>query len=379
MKARYLTLDDRATLDAALEDPDGLLAGMPGPLILDEVQRAPDLLRAVKKIVDADRRPGRFLLTGSAHLSTLSKVAESLAGRAALHELYPLSWAELVRRPPPPILDSLFEAKSASELLAGLRRRAPSSRRGELSDRILVGGFPTPALMRDREVRRTWFESYRQTYLERDLRDLTAIHDLPAFNRLLTLAVLRTGQLLNVSDLARDARVSTTTARRHLELLQQTYQVNLIQPYYANVGKRLVKTPKLYVTDTGLGCHIAAVDNWQTAERQERTGPLLETFVAGELRKLLSLAPGRTHLWYWRVEHGREVDFLLERGGEVVGIEVKRSSGASPDDLAGLKTCRDTLGKRFRVGVLLYTGEETLALDPSLVAMPISVFFGREG
>ncbi len=130
--------------------------------------------------------------------------------------------------------------------------------------------------------------------------------------------------------------------------------------------------------DTGLGCHLAAVDTWQTAERQQRTGALLETFVAGELRKLLALAPGSTHLWYWRVEHGREVDFLLERGGDVVGIEVKWSGGASAEDLAGLKNCRDALGKRFRMGVLLYTGEETLALDPSLVAVPISVFLGRE-
>lgn len=177
---------------------------------------------------------------------------------------------------------------------------------------MLAGGYPEPALQRDAAVRRTWFESYRKTYVERDLRDLAAVQSLPELSRLLTLVALRTGRLLNATELGRDAGLSNSTTRRYLDLLQQTFQLFMLQPWFANVGKRLVKTPKLYVTDTGLGCHLAAADEWSTLERQLRVGPVLETFVANELRKFLSLDAGRTHLWFWRVEHGHEVDFILE-------------------------------------------------------------------
>ena len=376
--ARYLTLDDRAALDQALADPDGFLAAQEAPLVVDEVQRAPDLLRAVKRIVDRDRRPGRFLLTGSAHLSTLTGVAETLAGRAAVHELYPFSWAERTRKPAATTIDDLFEAASSAGLLQRWKRSAPAARRVEMIDRIMAGGYPTPSLMRDEDARRTWFSSYRQTYIERDLRDLTSLENLPAFGRLLAFLSLRTGNILNVSDLARDAQLSISSARRYLGLLEQTYQVFLLQPYFANVGKRLVKTPKVYVTDSGLGCHIAAVDAWETLERQHRVGAMVETFAAGELRKLLALAPGKTHLWYWRQEHGREVDFLLERAGEVVGVEVKWGSGAASSDLAGLKSCEAALGRVWRLGVLLYGGTEVLALDRKTIAVPFSIFFGRD-
>jgi uncharacterized protein len=254
----------------------------------------------------------------------------------------------------------------------------PAARRSEMIDRIMAGGFPTPALMHDDDMRRIWFASYRQTYVERDLRDLSLLENLPAFGRLLALASLRTGNILNVSDLARDAQLSTSTARRYIDLLKQTYQLFLLQPYFANVGKRLVKSPKVYVTDSGLGCHIAAVDTWDTLERQHRVGALVETFTAGELCKLLALAPGKTHIWYWRVEHGREVDFLLERAGEVVGVEVKWGSGASASDLAGLRDCAAALGKAFRLGVLLHSGNEVLAVDDRTIVVPFSVFFGRD-
>lgn len=377
--AGYLTLDERAALDRALTDPDGFLAAQEGPVVLDEVQRAPDLLRAVKRLVDQDRRPGRFLLTGSAHLSTLATVAETLAGRAAVFELFPFSWAERARKPATKTIEELFSAATAAELAARWRRVVPAARRRELSERIMHGGYPTPSLLRDDEARRVWFSSYRQTYIERDLRELTSATNLPAFSRLLALLSLRTGNLLNLSDLARDAQLPPSSARRYVELLEQTYQVFFLRPYFANVGKRLIKTPKVYVTDTGIACHLAAVDNWDTLERQHRVGAMVETFVAAELRKLLALAPGKTHLWFWRVEHGREVDFLLERAGEVVGIEVKWGSGASASDLAGLRDCQAALGRAFRLGVLLYPGTDVVPLDRKLIAVPLSVLLGREG
>ena len=198
--ARYLTLDDRAILDAALRDPDGFIRGLDLPVVLDEVQRAPALLRAVKLVVDQDRKPGMFLLTGSANLLTLKSVSESLAGRIALFELHPFSWAELRRRPEPsPMLDALFEARTTKDVIAVLPKAGEAATKAELAACILGGGYPIPALMKPGRPRRVWFESYRQTYLERYLRDIATVARLPEFGHLLTAAAARTGQLLNVA------------------------------------------------------------------------------------------------------------------------------------------------------------------------------------
>lgn len=377
-RMRLLTLDDRATLDAALLDPISLLGGLDGPAVIDEVQKAPGLLEAMKPIVDRDRRPGRFLLTGSAHLTTMTRVAETLAGRAALHQLDPFSWAERARRPSPTTIDRLFAAQSSAALLRSLPQNVPAARREEVKARILSGGYPQPSLEKSQAVRGTWFASYRQTYLERDLRDVASVQSLPEFSRLLTLLALRTAQQLNISEVGRDAGLSATTARRYIEMMQQTFQVTLLQPWFANVGKRLVKTPKLYLTDTGMACHLAAVDQWSTLERQERVGALVETFVAGELRKMISVAERPTHLWFWRIEHGPEVDFLLERGGEVVAVECKWSAGLAGRELKSLQACRDALGKTFRLGVLLHGGTEAVAVGERLIALPFAALLGRD-
>lgn len=374
-KASYLTLDDRVTLDAALRDPDGFLAGTPAPVIIDEVQRAPDLLRALKLVVDRSRRPGQYLLTGSANLMTLKVVSESLAGRMALHELYPFSWPELAGKPAPRVLDALFGAADARALL-GLWPKGPlPDRRQEIQGLILSGGYPTPSLMRSATSRTRWFEAYRQTYLERDLRDIAAVANLPDFGRLLSLAALRTGQLLNVSEISRELGLPLTTVRRYLNLLETTYQVRLVRPYFANTGKRLVKTPKLYLSDTGMACHLAAVEDWQVLERQGRVGPMVETWVAAELRKLMSL-DSRYRLYFWRTHTGREADFLIERGEELVAIEVKWAGGIGDSDLAGLKDCAQALGERLRFSVLLYPGTQVVALDRRTVAVPFGAFFG---
>lgn len=373
-KAAYRTLDDRTTLDAALSDPDAFIRSAERPLILDEVQKAPDLLRAVKLAVDRDRKAmGAFLLTGSANILTLSKVSETLAGRVAVHDLHPFSWAEREERPEPGTLDDLFEAESSRDLLKKWPKRFDASLP---RDRILSGGFPTPALSGSESARRTWFESYRQTYVERDLRDLTSLEHLPDFNKLMAVTALRTGQLLNLSGLSRDLAIPFSTLRRYVHLLVQTYQLFQVHPYSGNAGKRLAKTPKLFAADTGFACHLGASDAWGILERQGRVGALVETWVAGELRKMLSLASRPTGLWTWRTQAQQEVDFLLERGDAVVGIEVKSGTGFDARDLSGLKACREALGKRWRLGVLLHAGTEVVALDETTLAVPFGVFLG---
>jgi len=374
--ARYVTLDDRTVLDAALRDPDGFIAGIPTPVTLDEVQRAPDLLRAIKLAVDRNRTPGQYLLTGSANLLTLKTVSESLAGRIVLHELLPFSWAELTRADPPTTFRNLFETRDAKALLSRWSHKAPLRRRREIEGLILAGGFPTPALLTSPVTRQEWFAAYRQTYIERDVRDLAAIAHLPDFSRLLALLALRTGQILNSSDLSRDVGLPFTTLRRYMNLLELTYQLFLLRPFFANVGKRLVKTPKLYLADSGMTCHLAAADTWAVLERQGRTGAMVETWAMSELRKLLAATGPGIGMWYWRPHAGREVDFLLERGEALVAVEVKWSQRISEADVAGLRQVARDLKGRVRLGILLYPGTDALALDAHTVAVPFSIFFG---
>lgn len=371
----YVTLDERISLDAALTDPDGFVRALSTPVVIDEVQRAPDLLRAIKVVVDRNREPGRFLLTGSSHVTTLSRVSETLAGRVAVHVLRPLSASELAQRPAPDVVEQLFSITRAPALLRGLPKISDDAM-ARLHTQILRGGYPTPAMMEQRGPRRTWFDSYRQTYVERDLRDISNIHHLPDFGRLMTIAALRTGQLLNVSSISRDVGLPNATLRRYLALLEQTFQIERLVPYAANVGKRLVRSPKLYVTDSGMAAHLAAVDDWGEVVGRGMAGALLETWAFTELRKLLELAQPNTQLAFWRTHPGSEVDFILERGGEVVGIEVKLAARIDRRDLAGMRACADDLADRWRFGVLLHGGTEAVALDERTLALPIATFFG---
>lgn len=373
--ARYLTLDDRTVLDAALLDPDGFIRQAGQPAIIDEVQRAPDLLRAVKLEVDRDRQPGRFLLTGSANILSLSTISETLAGRVAVHHLRPFSWSELRRTAPSPLLDLVFEARNARELVDQLHARQPPEAVADLKDFILSGGYPEPALMTSSEARHTWLESFRKTYIERDLRDIAQIANLPEFSRLMTTLNLRTAQLLNIAELSREIGLPTTTLRRYLNLLDQTYQFDLLQPFSTNLAKRLVKTPKIYAADTGMACHLSAVDDWNSIERLNLVGPLAETWAHAELRKLLGLQARHSELTFWRTRTGQEVDFLLERSNQLVGIEVKWTATLDSRQVKALRDCRESLAPRWHMGLLLHAGTEPVALNDRTAALPFSYAF----
>jgi hypothetical protein len=376
--ARYFTLDDRTVLDAALTNPDGFLNEIKQPAIIDEIQKAPDMLRAIKLLVDRQRKPGMFLITGSANILTLSKVSESLAGRVAVYELNPFSWPELNGSPAPTSIDDLFGARKSGDLLKFWPGASRAGRLQEIQTFILSGGFPTPSLMDSERSRRLWFESYRQTYIERDLRDITNITNLPDFGRLMRTLALRTGQMLNISELSRDIGLPVSTLRRYFHILTQTYQASIVPPFFANVGKRLVKTPKAYMADTGLACHLSASDRWETLVGQNRVGPMVETWVMTEIKKMIAVSSRPAELLYWRTSTGQEVDFLLERGGDVVGIEVKWGAGIQEKDLSGMVACRQALGKRWRMGALLHGGTETVPIDEKTIAVPFGVFFGRD-
>jgi predicted AAA+ superfamily ATPase len=356
---RYATLDDLDVLDAAQRDPEVLVGGH-GPVTLDEVQRAPELLRAVKRAIDRDRTPGRFLLTGSANLLLMKQVSESLAGRASYLTLWPMTrreqrglgrcgrWEEVQSTPDTEWREMLAGEKESAEDWRMLARR---------------GGFPTPALeLATAADRRIWFDGYVRTYLERDLQDLASISALPDFRRLMRAACLRMGQLVNQTELGRDVALPQPTVHRWLNLLETSYLLVRLPAYAVNRTKRLIKAPKIYWGDTGVALHLA--------EGEEPSGAHLENLVLHDLLAWRDARIERAELGYWRTSIGEEVDFVIEAGGKLLPIEVKSTARPRLGDATHLRTFRAEYGKKARAGLLLHTGSTLEWLAPDVLAAP---------
>jgi len=361
--ARYLTFDDAATLAAASGDPAAFVAGLEGPVVLDEVQRVPGLFPAIKKAVDEDRRPGRFLLTGSANVLVLPELSSALVGRMEILTLWPLSQGEIegVREG---FVERLFVEEPPRGGGEGERKAAV--------DRALVGGFPE-VQTRSPARRAAWFDAYVTTILQRDVRDLSRIEGLATLPRLLELLAHRATWPVNFSEISRDAGTPQTTLKRYMALLEHTFLMRSVPAWAKNPSKRLAKSPKMLVTDTGLLAHLAG---W-TAERLRRdrqpVGPLLENFVLMELIKQTGWSERvRTRLYHFRTADGREVDAVLEdQSGRVAGVEVKASVSLGRNDFRGLEALRDAAGQRFHRGVVLYGGDQDLTFGPGLHALPL--------
>ena len=362
----YLTFDDGATLAAATSDPDGFVAGLPEAVAIDEVQRVPSLLPAVKASVDRDRRPGRFLLTGSANVLLLPRVSESLAGRIESHVLWPFSQGEIDQREDT-FLERLFEGP------------APTRGTGDptaLLERIVRGGFP-PAVEREGRRRDAWLGSYVETVVQREVRDIGNVDRLATLPRLVGLLAARTAGLLNVSELSRSAGIPLTTLQRYLVLLEHVFLLVRVPAWYANLGKRLVRSPKLHLVDSGVACHALGVSVDRLARDPTLLGPLLESFVGMELVKQASWAERSVRLHHFRTSAGREVDFVLEdRTGGVAAIEVKAGATVGPRDVAGLRLLEEVLGDRFIRGVVLYGGSAVVPFGKRLAAWPIETLWG---
>lgn len=365
--AHYSTFDDAATLASATADPEGFIARFDGPIVLDEVQKAPELFPAIKIAVDRRRTSGRFLLTGSTNVLALPRLSESLAGRMEILTLHPLSQGEIAGAQEG-FIDAVFAAEVPPLPGPGLDRR-------HLFARVLRGGYPEQQ-KRDEMRRAAWFGSYVTTILQRDVREIAAIEGLTALPRLLALLAARTMSLLNFADLSRETAIPQSTAKRYLALLEATFLVNWIPAWSSNLSSRLMKTPRIAFVDTGLAAHLIGVGAERLEEEPGRVGPLLENFVAAELRKQGAWNRVRAQLFHFRTLSGQEVDLVLENAaGKLVGIEVKATSKISATDFRGLKAFRELTGKRFHRGVLLYTGNETLPFGPDLIALPISALW----
>lgn len=359
-----VSLDDAANRDAARDDPRAFIQRPVDTLVIDEAQLEPSLFRAIKAEVDRDRRPGRFLLTGSARLLLAPDMADALVGRVEILELWPFSQGEFAGHVDG-FVDRLFT--TPRDLI-----RTSDFRRSDMVGRIAAGGFPA-IMSRTPARRRPWFDNYLTTAAQSVIREITAIERLAEIPRLLRLCAARTSTELNVTAIANELSIPARTTDGYLALLEAAFLIHRLPAWSTNLSSKVIRTPKLVVSDSGLACHLLGV-NGTTLDRPDGPlGPLVETFVANEIRKQLSWSAEAPTLWHFRDRNGAEVDLVLEHpDGRICGIEAKATSTPRSEHLRGLRYLADRLGDRFQFGVLLTAAPEATPFGPKLAALPIS-------
>ena len=359
----YITLDDQTVLEAARSDPAGFIRGL-DRAIIDEIQRAPDLLLAIKKTVDEDYRPGRFLLTGSANVLTLPRVADSLAGRMETLQMLPLARAEVEGRTPS-FLERLFEGKLQNQ------RKAVVG--DDLIQTVLLGGFPEAIARKSERRRQDWARSYLTSILTRDLRDIAEVEKLTEFPKFVRLLAEHSGQLVNYSQFGASIDVSHKTGQRYVGLLEQVFLIATLQPWFTNALKRIVKTPKLHFLDSGLLASARGLTFDRVKANRGTFGALLESFVFSEVLKLMTSSDLRLTPHHFRDRDMREVDIVLERDdGMIAGIEIKASATVRSGDFAGLRALAEPCADRFAFGAVLYDNTDVVPFGDRLVAAPLS-------
>jgi predicted AAA+ superfamily ATPase len=364
---KYFTFDDPSVLSAAAASPVSFVEQLGERTLIDEVQRVPEIFLPLKKTVDEDRRAGRFLLTGSANIMTLPKLADSLAGRMEIQTLWPLSQGEIEGRKEG-FIDTCFEGRKFDSV--------PPITWPDLVGRMVLGGYPEVIQRRDAKRRKAWFSSYISSLLERDVRELSSIDGLKDMPRLLEILATRAGGLQNFSEISRLTGITGTTLKRYVTLLEALFLHIELPGWYRNLEKRLIKAPKTYLNDTGLLCHLRGVNEAGLVVDRNRAGHILENFVVMELQKQRAWSNEMPRLHHFRNLAGREVDVVLETpDGRLVGIEIKASAQVGDSDFAGLRTFSETAKHEFVHGIVLYTGSETLSFGSNLTALPISALW----
>ncbi len=358
----YVTFDDDVQLAAAQADPVGFVADLGDRAVLDEVQRVPTLFLSLKSAVDRDRRPGRFILTGSANVLLVPKLADSLAGRMEILRLHPLAQDELAGSMSR-FIEALFIARFRKHRV---ERLGPA-----LAGRIAAGGYPA-ALLRAAPKRRTaWYRDYIETVVQRDVRDLARISALGSLPRLFQLAAGQTARLVNVAEMASAFQLSRPTIRDYVVLLERIFLLEQLPPWHSNRLSRLIKTPKLHLADTGLASALVGVDAEVLHKDRPMLGQLLETFVFQELKRQAGWNETPVQFHHFRDKDGAEVDIVLEQAGKVAGVEVKAAATVTEKDFRGLKKLRGSTGERFAAGVVMYDGEAVAGFGDQLYAVPI--------
>lgn len=359
----YVSFDNDIQRAAAQSDPMAFVADLPDRCILDEVQRVPALFTSIKVNVDNDRRPGRFVLTGSANILTQPKIADSLAGRMEILRLHPLAQAELCNQRPT-ILDDLFTNKFKPRKAERLGK--------ELARLIVAGGYPAALSRASGKRSAAWYRDYVKSLIVKDVQEYARISSLDTLPRLMEMASGHTASLLNIANLASPFELTRPTIKEYLILLESLFLLDRIPAWHRNRMSRLIKTPKLHIGDSGVGCALLGIDADALWEERKLLGQMLETFVFQELRKLSGWRDEPVRFSHFRNKDGVEVDLVLESGGQVVGVEVKASATISADDFKSLRKLRDAVGKSFTCGVVLYDGDTTVRFGDDLLAVPVT-------
>ena len=361
-KRHYVTLDDFSQLEAAKSDPDSFVTSR-DPLTIDEAHKCPEILTAIKKVIDKKRVPGQFLLSGSANFAVLKGISESLAGRSVYLTMHPFSRREIAQQTGKrPFIQEFFKTQEIGKI---------KSVEPIAFEEVLLGGMPSVAL-RQVKNRSLWFKGYEQTYLERDIREISQIGNIIAFRNLLRLAILRTGQILNPSGLARDSKMNVATTSRYLSLLEASFIIYRLGPYLRNRASRLIKSPKIYVSDSGLGSYLTGVEPTAFPSEEPMFGALFETYAAQNLLGIIEARWPEAHLHFWNVQGRHEVDFVIEAGRSCVALEIKAGARWEARDLSGLKAFLNAT-PHCKAALLGYNGPDAVRLGDKMWAIPLSL------
>ena len=363
----FLTLDDTSALRSAIDDPVGYVRGL-DRAVIDEIQRAPDLLLAIKGLVDDDKTPGRFLLTSTTNLSTVSKVAESLAGRMEVIRLLPLSQAEIIGRKSG-FIDRAFARKRpmADHMIVG----------DEIVENVLSGGYPKALAQTRRSRKLDWYRSYLDAVIQGDVRDVAQIEQFAVMPKLISMLANRSGQLINYSGIAADLDINHVTTKKYVGVFEILSLVHTLHPWHSDRLKRLIRSPKLHFLDSGLLAAMRNVSLDVVRKDKSAFGAILETFVFSELQKIASWSDQHCAFSHFLDKEKNGVSFVMENGGgEVVGIQVKFSATVSTRDFSGLRKLAGACGKKFVQGMVLYDHDKVVPFGENMYAAPLSCLWG---
>ena len=366
----YRVFDNLTQREAAKHDPQGYIAALPKPIIIDEIQKVPEVLEGIKLAIDKDRVNGRFLLTGSANVLDMKKAKDTLAGRIIEIPMYPLSQKELHHKPDENIIDILF-----TQGVEGLTVEQKSY--NEVMQAILDGGYPEILKINSPRGRSLWFNAYISTYVERDIRDVGELRDISAFIRFFNIIAPRSCGLVNKSNLANEANLSEATVGNYLTMLEMIYQVSLLKPYASNISKRFIKSSKFFMNDSGLLSHLLGIGSVEEFVESKYKGDVVESFVYSELQKHIGYSLTQPKIYHYRTNDKKEIDFIIEKADKIFAIEVKSSQNIKKDTFKHIIDFQNKSDKEV-VGIVLYAGEQSVSFGDEMhtrVGLPLSLFF----
>jgi predicted AAA+ superfamily ATPase len=359
----YITLDDTTTFSSAKNDPTGFVKRLKKPVIIDEIQKLPSLLSEIKQDIDTNRTNGQFILTGSANLLSFENISDTLAGRIAVFELYPLSMKEL-----------LGKNENVINMLLNLDNVDVSEISNEqVQQHIILGGYPHIQTILKQKMQYIWFSSYIRTYIERDIRDIGELRNLDKFIDMYNILASRSANILNKSNLSKEAHIDYKTLNNYLFLLEQVYQVFELKSYQKNIKKEVIKNSKIYFSDSGVLSHMLKIREIKTLQNSTYKGAIVETFVFSELKKHILNHQEIIDFNYYRTLDKKEIDFIIQVQDKHLAIEVKSSSSVKPDDFKHIKTFRQF--HKNTIGIVLYFGENILPFGDGMYAVPMKIFF----